>query len=57
MEGFKIGNGKNEYKEVLETDYVSYLILYYSHVEYDLITKLYSIYVPERDPDQFEELK
>ena len=31
MEGFMIGNGKNEFKEVLETDYTSYLILYYSH--------------------------
>ena len=41
----------------METDYTSYLILYYSHLEDDLITKLYSIYVSEPDPDQFESLK
>ena len=57
LEKFKTENGKNEFNEVLETDYVSYLIMYYSHVEDDLITKLYSIYMTEPDPDQFAALK
>ena len=57
LEKFKTENGKNEFNEVLETDYVSYLIMYYSHVEDDLITKLYSIYMTEPDPDQFVALK
>ena len=27
--GFQIGNGKNELKHILDTDYTNYLIVYY----------------------------